>query len=92
MTLGNDKKVVYVIKDTIDIHCFCKHWYETAQENLLFKLPLVSLNQVEKFLHISFRNVENFSDSKSRPHGQRKLMGENPTPGAVRMSKSPGVA
>ena len=43
-------KMVHVIKDTVDIYCFCKNWYETAQEHLLFKLPPVSLKQIEKFL------------------------------------------
>ena len=82
-----------IIKDTVDIYCFCKNWYETAQEHMLmlFKLPPVSLNQIEKFLHISFRTVENFSTSKPRPPGQRKL-DENPTPGEVRTCESRGVA
>ena len=54
---------------------------ETAQEHPLFKLPPVSLNQIEKFLHISFRTVEHFSDSKPDPQ-----KGENWTLGAVRTS------
>ena len=40
-------KMVYVIKDTVDIYYFCKNWHETAQEDLLFKRPPVSLPQIE---------------------------------------------
>ena len=83
--------MVYVIGDTVDIHCFYKNWYETAQEHLLFKLLPVSLKQIEKLLHFSFKTVRNFSNSKPRPPGQRKL-GENPTPRAVRTCESTGVA
>ena len=72
--------MVYVIKDTVDIYCFCKNWYKTAQEHPVFKLPPISLNQIEKFLHFSFKTVWNFSNSNPDPPGQRKL-GENPTPG-----------
>ena len=61
------------------------------QEYLLFKLHLVSLNQIKKILHISFRIAENLSSSNPQPHKRRKL-GEDPTPGTVRMCKSPGVA
>ena len=59
-------EMVNVIKDTVGIYCFCKSWHETAQEHLLFKLPPVSLKQIKKFLHLSLKTVENFSDSKSR--------------------------
>ena len=45
----------------------------TAQEHLLFTLPPVSLKQFEKFLHFSFKTGENFSNSKPRRRGQRKL-------------------
>ena len=45
--------MVHVIKGTADIYCFCKNWYETAQEHPLFKLPSVSFKQIEKFLHFS---------------------------------------
>ena len=83
--------MVYFIKDTVDIYGFCKNWYETAQEHLLFKPPLVSFKQIEKFLHFSFKTVENLSNSKPQPPGQRKLV-ENPTPWAVRTCESPGVA
>ena len=38
-----------------------------AQEHLIFKLPQVSLKQIEKFLHFSFKTVKNFSNSKPRP-------------------------
>ena len=37
--LSNDRygqKWSMFIKDTIDIYCFCKDRYETAQEHLLF--------------------------------------------------------
>ena len=81
--------MVYVIKDTVHIYCFCQRCYETAQEHLLLKLPPVSLKQIEKFLHFSFKTVEIFSYSKPRAPGQRKL-GESPTPGAVRTCESPG--
>ena len=70
---------------------FFLNWYETAQEHLPFKVPPVSLKQIEKFLRSSFKTVENFSNSKPRPPGQRTL-GENPTPRAAGMCKSPGVA
>ena len=70
--------MVYVIRDKVDI--YCKNRHETAQEHLLFELLLVSLKQIEKFLHFSFKTVENFSYSKSRLPEQRKL-DENPTPG-----------
>ena len=83
--------MVYVIKGTVTIYCFCKNRYETAQEHLLFKLPPVSLKQIEKFLHFSFKTVEHFSNSKPRPPGQRKL-GENPALRAVRTCESPRVA
>ena len=65
--LSKQPKTFYVIKDAVDMHCFCRNWYETAQEYLLFKLPPISLKQIEKFLHFSFRTMENFSNSKSRP-------------------------
>ena len=39
-------KMVYVIKDTVDIYRFCKNSYETAQVQLRFKLPPVSLKQI----------------------------------------------
>ena len=61
---------------------------QPAQEHLFFKLPLVSLKQIEKFLQFSFKTVENFSNSKPQ-HGERKL-GENSTPRAVRTCDSPG--
>ena len=70
-------KMIYVIKDTVDIYCFCKKWYETAQEHLLFKLPQVSLKKIEKFLHFSFRTVESFYNTKP----PRKF-GENPISGS----------
>ena len=60
-----------------NFYCFHKNCHETAQEHLLFKMPPVSLTQIEKFLHFSFKTVENFSNSKPRPPGQRKL-GETP--------------
>ena len=82
--------MVYVIKGTVNIYCFCKNRYETAKEHLLFKLPPVSLKQIEK-LHFSFKTVEHFSNSKPRPPGQRKL-GENPALRAVRTCESPRVA
>ena len=95
MTLGNDwncQKVVYVITDTADIYCFCKHWYETAQENMLFKLPPVSLNQIEKSLAAYFfQNCEKFIRFKILTPRAKKKLGENPTTGAVRMGKSLGV-
>ena len=72
--------MAYVIRDTVDIYCFCKRWYVTAQEHLPFKLPTVSLKQIEKFPHFSFKTLEDFSHSKLRPPGQRKLS-ENPSPG-----------
>ena len=65
--------MVYVIEDTADIYCFCKNWYKTAQGNLHFKLPPVSFKQIEKFLYFPFKAVKNFSNSKPRPPGQRKL-------------------
>ena len=61
------KWLLIVIKDTADICCFYKKWYVTAQEYLLSKLPLVSLKQIEKLLHFSFKAVEHFSDSKPQP-------------------------
>ena len=60
------------------------------KKHLLFKLPPVSLKQIEKFLHFSIKTVGNFSNSKPRPPGQRNL-GENRTPGAVRTCRSQGV-
>ena len=73
-------KTVYVIKDTVDIHCFCRNWYETAQELLLFKLPPVSLKQIEKLLHFSFRIIENFSNSKPRTPGWESWAKIRPPP------------
>ena len=69
-----------VIKDTIDMYCFCKSWHETAQEHLIFKLPPVSLKQIEKLLHLSLKTVENFSDSKSRTPGSEnvRILGGRP--------------
>ena len=57
-------EMVNLIKDTVDIYWFCKSRHETAQEHPLFKLPPVSLKQIEK--HLSLKTVENFTDSKSR--------------------------
>ena len=56
-----------------------------------FQAPQVSLNQIEKFLEADFfQNCEKFIRFKIlTPRAKRKL-GENPTPGAVRMGKSPG--
>ena len=82
--------MVYVIKDTVDIYCFCKNWYKTAQEHLLFKLPPISLKQVERFLQFSFKNVENFSNSKLRPPGKESW--GNFDPRAVGTCESPWVA
>ena len=81
--------MVCVIKDTADIYCFCKNWYDSAQEHLLFKLPPVSLKPIKKFLHFSFKTAENFSNSKPRPPGRRKL-DENPTSKAARTCESRG--
>ena len=83
------EKMVYVIKDTVDIYCFCKNWYETAQEHLPFKLPPVSLKQIEKFLHFSFKTVGNFSNSKPR-YPREKNVGRKPDPwgsGKVRIPR-----
>ena len=55
-------EMVNVIKDTVDIYWFCKSWHETAQEHPLFKLPPVSMKQIEKFLHLSLKTVEKFSN------------------------------
>ena len=82
-------KTVCVIKDIVDICCFCKNWYETAQEHLLFTLPPVSFKQIEKFLHFSFRTVENFPNSRPQPPGQRKL-GETRPLGSEKMRISGG--
>ena len=58
---------------------FAKIDNDTAQEQLIFKLPLVSLKQFEKFLHISLKTVENFSDSKPQPPWAKKV-GRKPDP------------
>ena len=84
-------ELVYVIKDTVGSTVFAKIDMKQHKNTCLFKLPPVSLKQIEKFLHFSFKYVGNFSNSKHRPAGQRKL-GENPTPGAMRACESPGVA
>ena len=52
--------MVYYIKDTSTV--FAKNRYETVQEHLLFKLPPVSLKQVETFLYFSFNTVVKFSN------------------------------
>ena len=62
--------MAYFIKDGEDIYCFCKNCYETAKEYLLFKLPPVSLKQIERFLHFSFKTAENFTDSNPHPSGK----------------------
>ena len=60
---------------------------------MLFKLPPVSLNQIEKFLAAYFfQNYEKFLRFKILTTRAKKKLGENPTPGAVRMGESPGVA
>ena len=86
-TLGKGRKWS-VIKDKVDIYCFY-NWYDTTQEHLLFKLLLVSLKHIKKFLHFSFRTVGNFSKSKPWSPGQSKL---NETLWAVRTCESPGVS
>ena len=84
--------MVYVIKDTVGIYCFCNNCYQTAQEHLLFKLSPVSFKQNEKFdPAFFFQNCRKFVYFKTPSPGQRKL-GENPTPRAVRTCESPGVA
>ena len=76
-------EMVYVIKDTIDIYCFCKSWHETAQEDLLFKLLPVFLKEIEKFLHLSLKTVENFADSKSRLPRQWERANPQGSPGVM---------
>ena len=67
----------------MNIHCFSKNSHETAQEHQLFKLPPVSLKQIEKFLHFSFKTVENLSDSLPRPSGKESwAKTPPPTPGS----------
>ena len=63
----------------------------TAQEHLLFKLSSVSLKQIEKFLHFSFKSVENFSNSKSRPP-QAKKAGRKLDPSGSETCESLGIA
>ena len=70
--------MAYVIKDTVDIYCFCNNWYETAQEHLLFKLPQVSWNKskssyifLSKLLEISL--IQN-------PDPRAKKVGRKPNP------------
>ena len=46
--------------------------------------------EIEKFMHMSFRTVENFSNSIPQSPGQRKL-GKDPTPGVVRTCESWGL-
>ena len=72
-------KMVYVIKDTVDIYYFCKNWYESAQEHLLSKLPPVSSKQVDKFLHFSFKTVEKFSNTKPDTLGKESWAETRPT-------------
>ena len=51
----------------------------------------VSLKQIEKFLHFSFRTEENFCNSKPRHPGQRPF-GRNPDPPGSENLQIPGVA
>ena len=65
--------MVSVVTDTVDIYCFCKNRYETAQEYLPFRLPTVSLKQIEKFLHFSFKTGRKYSLIQNLdPPGTRK--------------------
>ena len=59
--------MVNVAKDTVGIYCFCKSLHETAQEHLLFKLPPVSLKQIEKFLLLSLKTVETLIQNPEPP-------------------------
>ena len=79
--------MVCVIKDTADISTVFAKIDMTQHKN---KLPPVSFKQFEKFLHPSFGTVENFSNSKPRPPGQRKL-GKNPTRRAAITCESPAA-
>ena len=58
---------------------FVKINIKTEQEYLLLKLPLVSLKQIEKFMHLSFRTLENFSNLKPRPQvsGNVRISGDH---------------
>ena len=75
--------MVYVIKDTVDIYCFC-NLYETAQEHLLSKLHPVSLNKSRSSCILL--SIGNFSNPKPRPPPHRaKKVGLKPDPWAVRI-------
>ena len=70
---------VRVIKDTVDIYWFCKIDMKQHKNTCFSSCPgPVSMKQIEKFLHFSFKTVENFSNSKPRSPGQRQVA-ENPT-------------
>ena len=77
--------MVYVIKYTVDIYCLCKNLSETAQEHLLFKLPPVSLKQIEKFLQYC-RKFLLFKIPDSRA----KKVGRKPTPSGSENVRIPG--
>ena len=58
---------------------------------MFFKLPPVSLNQIETFLAAYFfQNCEKFIRFKILTPRAKKKLGENPTTGAVRMGESRG--
>ena len=83
-------KMVYVIKDTVDIYYFCKNWYETAQELPAFQAVSSFFDTNQELLHFSLKTAKNFSNSKPWPSRQRKL-GENLTLQAVWTCESLGV-
>ena len=62
--------MVSVDTDTVDIYCFHKNRHETVQEHLPFRLPMVSLKQIETFLHFSFKTGRKFFNSKPRTPGK----------------------
>ena len=57
-----------------------KQHKNTCFSSCLQFLDSVSLTQIEKFLHFSFKTVENFSNAKPQHPGQRER------------AESPGVA
>ena len=74
--------MVYVVKDTVDIYCFGKNWYETAQEQLLFNLQSVFFKANREVPAFFFQNCTKFSNSKPRPLGKESWAKSDPPAGS----------
>ena len=71
--------MVYVIKDTVDIYCFCKNWYKTAQEHLLFQAASSFLETNREIPTVFFQNSKKFLEFNT-PTPRAKKVGRKPDP------------